>query len=196
MKTAAFLLLAIGIGLTILNWSSLFASWFSKRHISPVFPASSLLTAWGLALFEPTRAYCWVSLLTDYTLFTLLIAAPALVADEWRTSRFTRVKLLLAEETPRKLELSLHRGGHFLLRATFIPPAPCDKHGACIRNYGAVGRWQDTVDGRLRLWGYREQCVLTLEPEETDYVAREEHYPEGKEFRYDALEGVRFRTVE
>lgn len=195
MNTAAYILLGVGVGFSLLNWACLFGSWFSKRHISPLFPAPSVFTALGLALLDRTRAFWWVGLLTDYTFFGLLIAAPSMVAGAWRTSSFTRVQLLRAEDAPRRLELSLHRGGHFLLRATFEPPMPCNPHGACISSFGAVGRWQDMLDGRLRLWGYREERVLTLERTNTDFIAHEEHYPAGTEFPYDALDGVTFRPA-
>ena len=196
MNTAAYILLGVGVGFSLLNWACLFGSWFSKRHISPVFPAPSGFTALGLALLDQTRAYWWAGLLTDYTFFELLIAAPSVAADAWRTSSFTRVQLLRAEDAPRRLELSLHRGGHFLLRATFKPPVPCNPHGACISSFGAVGRWQDMLDGRLRLWGYREDRVLTLERADRDYIAHEEHYPVSTEVPFDALDGVTFRTAE
>lgn len=161
-----------------------------------MFPAPSVFTALGLALLDKSRPYWWVGLLTDYTFFALLIAIPSMVADAWRTSSFTRIQLLHADDAPRQFELSLHRGGHFLLRATFEPPMPCNSHGACISSFGAVGHWQEMLDGRLRLWGYREERVLTLEWTETDYLAHEEHYPDGVECPYDALDGVRFRTAE
>lgn len=195
VSTAAYILIGIGVGFSLLNWTCLLGSWFRKRHISPVFPAPSVLTALGLALLDETRAYWWVGMLTDYTFFGLLIAAPSMVAGAWRTSAFTRVQLLRADDSPRRFDLSLHRGGHFLLRATFEPPMRCNADGACINSFGAVGRWQDMLDGRLRLWGYREERVLTLERGETGYVAHEAHYPDNTEFRYDALDGVRFRTA-
>jgi hypothetical protein len=195
MKTAAFILIGVGIGFSILNWACLFGSWYSKRHISPVFPAPSAFTALGLALIDQTRPYWWVGLLTDYTFFGLLIAAPSMIAGAWRTSSFTRVQLLRATDAPRRFELSLHRGGHFLLRATFDPPMPCDQHGARVKSFGAVGRWQDMLDGRLRLWGYREERVLTLERTETAYVGREEHFPQGGIFPYDSLDGVKFQPA-
>ena len=195
MNTAAYILLGVGVGFSLLNWGCLFGSWFSKRHISPVFPAPSVLTALGLGLLDRTRTYWWVGLLTDYTFFGFLIAAPSMVASAWQTSSFTRVKLLRAEGTPRRLELSLHRGGHFQLRATFDPPMPCNPHGACISSFSAVGQWQDMLDGRLRLWGYREERVLTLMRTDAVYIAHEEQYPVGTEFPYDAIDGVTFRPA-
>ncbi len=178
-----------------MNWACLLASWFSKRHVSPVFPAPSLLTALGLALLEPTRPYWWAGLLTDYTFFGLVITAPALLAEVWHTSRFTRMQLVRAEDPPRRFELSLHRGGHFWLRATFEPPTPCNPRGGRINSYGAVGHRRAEPDGRLRLWGYGEQRELTLERTEDGYLSREEHYPEAAEFPYDSLAGVRFRSA-
>ena len=181
--------------MSLLNWACLIGSWRSKRHISPVFPAPSVLTALGLVLLEETRPYWWVGLLTDYTLFGLLIKAPSLMAGAWRTSSFTRIALLRAEDAPRRFELSLHRGGHFLLRATFEPSVPCDSRGARITSFGAVGEWQGALDGRLRLWGYREERILTLQRADADFISHEEHYPESRESSYDSLDGLRFRPV-
>ncbi len=195
MKIAAFILLGVGIGFSLLNWACLLGSWLRKRHISPVFPTPSVFTALGLALFDQTRAYWWVGLLTDYTFFGLLIATPSMIAGAWRTSAFTRVQLLRAESKPRQFELSVHRGGHFLLRATFEPPVPCDHHGARVSSFSAVGRWQDMLDGRLRLWGYREERILILERIDKDYAAHEEHYPREREFPYDSLDGLRFQPA-
>ena len=193
MNTAAFILIGVGVLFSLLNWWCLFGSWLSKRHISPVFPAPSVLTAIGMALHDQTRPYWWLGLLTDYTLIALVIAIPLMIVEAWRTSRFTRVQLLRAENEPRRLELSLHSGGHFLLRATFEPPMPRDAHGTCVSSFGAVGSWQKLTDGQIRLWGYRGERVLTLIRTDAAYVAHEEHYPVGIEYPYDALDGLMFR---
>ena len=74
------------------------------------------------------------------TFFGLIIGAPSMIADAWRTSSFTRVQLLRAEDAPRRFELSLHQGGYFLLRATFEPSMPCDHHGARITSFDTIGR--------------------------------------------------------
>jgi hypothetical protein len=195
MRIAALILVGLGVVLSLLNWACLIASWRSKQRMSPVFPAPSVFTALGLALLEETRPYWWLGLLTDYTVFGLLMTAPPMIAAAWRTSSFTRIKLLEAEDAPRRFELSLHRGGHFVLRARFEPAVPCDSHGGHINWFGAVGRWQDVLDGRVRLWGYRHERTLTLERTNTDFMSHEEHYPESREFPFDSLDGLRFRSV-
>jgi hypothetical protein len=193
MNTIAFILIGVGVLFSLLNWLFLFGSWFSKRYMSPALPAPSILTALGLALHDQTRPYWWLGLLTDYTLVALVIAIPRLAVEVWRTSRFTRLKLLIAEDPPRRFQLSLHRGGHFLLQAKFEPPLLHNAHGARIVAFGAAGRWQDVTDGQFRLWGYREDRVLTLVRTAADYVAREDHYPADVEYQYDALDGLVFR---
>lgn len=195
MRIVAFILLGLGVGCSLLNWVCLFGSWTSKRHILPVFPAPSILSALGLALLDWTRSYWWVGLLTDYTFFGLLISAPWMVAGFWRRSFLTRVQFLIAEDGPRRFELSLHRGGHFWLRATFDPPVRRDPHKSYVSGFGREGQWQEMQDGRLRLWGYCEERVLILEPIDADYVAHEEHYPANTETRDDAFEGLRFRRA-
>ncbi len=193
LNIVALILGAVGVFVTILNWTALFASRRRNRHISMAAPFPSVLTALGLALYEHTRAYWWVGLLTDYTLFAFVAVLPRLIAEQWQTSRFTRIRLLQAEEPARRLTLSLHRGGHFHLSATFEPPMPCG-HGACISSLGATGHWEVLPGGDLRLWGYRDERVLTLHPVNQQYIGREEHYPEGCEFPYDALDGATFQS--
>lgn len=195
MRIAALVLLGIGVALSLLNWASLVASWRKQRRGSPVFPPPSVLTALGLALLPETRAYWWVGLLTDYSFLALLIAAPSLSAQAWRRSSFTRIQLLHAQDAARRFELSLHRGGHFVLRATFEPPMPCDARGSRVASFGAVGQWQEAVAGRLRLWGYGEERVLTLERCDAGFISHEEHYPQGREYPYDSLTGLKFRPV-
>ena len=194
MSLVALLFICTGAAVSLLNWAGLFAAWRRQRRASPVFPGPSVFTALGLALLEATRPYWWMGLLSDYTIFRLLLVAPAAIAAAWRTSSFPRIALLQAEDAARRFELSLHRGGHFLLRARFEPAVPCDRQGACITWFGAVGRWQDALDGRLRLWGYRQGRILTLQRTDTDFMSQEEHYP-GREFPFDSLDGLRFRFV-
>ena len=52
--------------------------------------------------------------------------------------------------------------------ATFDPGVPCNEHGAFINLFGAPGRCEESTNGQLRLWSYRE---LTLRPINSDYVA-------------------------
>ena len=192
MNLVATVLIGIGAFLSIGNWLCLLASLRSRRFVSPVFPAPSLLTTLGLALLDSTRTYWWVGLLTDYTLFGLLATTPQLIADAWRHSSFTRQQLLVADDGPRHFTLSLHRHGYFLLRATFAPGVSCNEHGAFISSFGAPGRWEETSDGQLRLWSYRDDRELTLHPIDSDYVASEAHYPDDAPFPYDRLDGLQF----
>jgi len=75
VRLAAYFLLGLGVGLSALNWTTLLGMWIKKTYISPVFPVPSVLTAIGLALFDETRAYWWLGLLTDYTFLTSIFAA-------------------------------------------------------------------------------------------------------------------------
>ena len=195
MKTPALLFLVVGLGLTCMNWACLFGSWVRKRYISPVFPAPSVLTALGLALLDRTRSFWWIGLLTDYTLFVLLVVAPRLAADAWRTSRFTRVQRFRAEDGPGRFELSLHRGARFLLRVTFDPSMPCGGQGAHVSGFGLVGGWQEMQDGRLHFRADRQERVFVLEKRDAGFVGCEERGPEGAGFLPGVLDGVEFRLV-
>lgn len=195
MMIVASVLLTIGVGLSLLNWACLFETWRTQRYISPVFPVPSVLTALGLRLLEPTRAYWWAGLFTDYTLFSLIYATPCILADEWRTSRFTRIHHMRAEDGPRQFELSLHRGGRFLLRVRFDPPTSCNAYSARIASSGLLGRWESTPNGQFRLTGYRDERALTLNPVANGYVGAEEGYPADAEYPYDSLGDLKFRRV-
>lgn len=125
MNFVAAVLIGVGAFFSVCNWLCLLSSLRRRRFVSPVFPAPSLLTTLGLALADSTRPYWWVGLLTDYTFFALLAAAPRLISEAWRLSSFTRQQLLVADDGPRHFTFSLHRRGHFLLRATFDAGVPC-----------------------------------------------------------------------
>lgn len=192
INIVATIVIGIGAFLSVLNWFCMVGSIRGKRFVSPVFPAPSLLTTAGLALLDSTRPYWWVGLFTDYTLFALLAAAPRLVSEAWNLSSFTRQRPLVADDGPRHFTISLHRRGHFLLQATFVPSAPASEHGVLIKSFGAPGRWEETSDGRLRLWSYRENRELTLQPHSSYYIASEAHYPNDAPFPYDRLDGLQF----
>jgi hypothetical protein len=192
MTPAAIIFISAGAFLSALNWLCLLSSWRGRRHVSPVFPAPSLLTAIGLALIDRTRSYWWLGLLSDWTLFSLLAASRRLIVDAWNTSSFTRQRLLEAEDGPRRFTLSLHRGGRFLLRAAFEPPVSSNEHGALAVSFGEVGRWEETADGALRLWAYRENRELSLRPDASSYLTRESNYPREVPFPFDSLDGLRF----
>jgi hypothetical protein len=195
MNATATALIAIGIGLSLLNWLCLLSSLLRGRFFYAVFPAPSLLTAIGLAILDSTRPYWWVGLFTDHTLFGLLASTPRLVADAWRLSSFTRQQLLTASDGPRHFTLSLHRNGYFLLRGTFDPGVPSNEHGAFINSFGAPGRWEQTSDGQLRLWSYRGDRELMLQSNSSFYIAHESHYPDDAPFPYGRLEGLQFQTA-
>lgn len=188
-------MLGLGVALSVFNWVCLFASWRSGRFVSPVFPMPSVLTAIGLGSLPQTRPYWWVGLLTDYTLFSWLVAAPRLIKEAWQTSAFTRIWQLRASDSSRLFDLSLHRGGHFFLRATFEPPASCDDYGACIQSYGVVGNWAESSEGHLQLQGYGEGRKCNLLPVETGFVSYEQGYPLEKAFPYDSLDSLHFQIV-
>lgn len=157
-----------------------------------MFPAPSILTTVGLALMASTRPYCWLGLFTDYTLFAIVVAAPRLIAEVWSTSVFTRQALLAAHDGPRHFILSLHRGGHFLLRGTFDAGVPGRVQGGFISGFSVPGRWETNSNGHLHLWSYYGDRELTLVPEGTYYEAGESNYPADIRFRYDSLDGLRF----
>lgn len=195
MRVIAFTLIGLGAVLTAANWGALIASGRENRHISPFFPAASLLTLAGLALLPATRPYAWLALLTDYTLFAMAIALPKTVLGAWRTSRFTLVRLFEASDPPRQFRLSLHRGGYFLVSARFAPPVRANRRGALIQSFGAAGRWAQEPGG-FRLTDYQDSRILQLRRRDrSTYVSDEANYPKDKEFPYDSMQSLEFREV-
>lgn len=194
MKTVAFILVVLGAALSLTSWASLVTETRRGRRSSPVFPPPGLLTAVGLGSLPQTHAYWWVGLLMDYSFLALLIATPRMIRGAWRSSSFTQVQLLQAQDQTRRFELSLHRGGHFVLRATFEPPMRTAASGARVTAFGAPGDWHEEPGGQLRLSGYRGARILRLERCEGGYLAREAHYPPN-DFPYDSLDGLTFRSL-
>lgn len=114
-----------------------------------------------------------------------------------RALRYRRGNLVLqltASDGARRVDLSLYRAGHFVLKASFEPPAPCSRTSS-VSAFGAVGDWQSLPPQGYRFSGYRGARRLTLVPAGTAYLAHEEFYPQAAEYPYDALDGLRFAPV-
>ncbi|MBB6559999.1 hypothetical protein HNP48_002671 [Acidovorax soli] len=119
---SSHLLLILGLLFPLISWLTLAGSWWTARrsggHSSPVlvpFVGPLVLTWW---LWQQgargwTFALPWV---LDIGTVMFLYVLPRLVAEEWRTSRFTRVLALTGSQGVAQVRISLHSGGHYLLK--------------------------------------------------------------------------------
>ena len=111
-----------------------------------------------------------------------------------RARRYRRGNLILeltSRGGARRVDLSLYRGGHFVLKASFEPPVPSSRE-SFVSAFGAVGEWQALSPAGYRLSGYRGARCITLVPAGGAYLAHEEFYPRAVEHPYDALDGLSF----
>jgi len=115
------LLLAAGLFFPLLSWLTFFLAAVRPRrngkrasgiYIPVIGPV--LLDAWLAATGHAawTLALPWIA---DIGTLFFLRAAPRLVRDEWRTSRFTREFVLSGAHGNQSVEISFHRGGHYVL---------------------------------------------------------------------------------
>lgn len=119
---SSHILLILGLLFPLISWLTLACSWWAARrsggHSSAVlvpFVGPLVLTWWlwqqgagGWVLALP-----WV---LDIGTVVFLPMLPPLVAEAWRTSRFTRVQALTGSQGVAQVHISLHSGGHYLLK--------------------------------------------------------------------------------
>lgn len=194
MTIAAIALLALGLVLCAANWRCVLAPVFGWRHVSQVPLVPAALTVLALRSLDATREWWWVALLVDPSIPTVVVAVPILAADAWRTSRFTRVRLLRAHDSTRHVELSLHRNGHFLVRCTLDSTSVAAASEATLVSFGVLGRWE-MVGTSLRLSCDHGERVTTLEPDERGFRARESGGASAGELAAESLDALVFRDA-
>ena len=119
MKNA---LLILGLVFPMLGWLTLVAGAIQFRatgkgssgvYIPFIGPA--LIDIWLLQIGAPA----WSLILPWFgdigTLFFLWVL-PKMVVDEWRYSRFTRTTLFVGSRGNQNVEISLHKGGRYVLK--------------------------------------------------------------------------------
>jgi hypothetical protein len=121
-------LLAVGLVFPAVSWLSVMASawsyWRNGRRSSAIY----------LPFFGPIILTCWVILdsrplwliviawVLDIGTIAFLLVAPRLLREWWRTSRFTTKLILSGSEGIESATLTLHSGGHYLLRKAWNRP--------------------------------------------------------------------------
>lgn len=98
--------------------------WRSHRHASAVlipFIGPALLTCWILL-----RGYSgWfipLAWLLDIGTLVFLSVLPRLIREWWQTSVFTRTMILRGTQGIQRAEITIHRGGRYLLTKTWNRP--------------------------------------------------------------------------
>ena len=183
------LFLAIGLLFPAISWLTLISGYLhykwhggSSSGVYVPFVGPVLLDLWLLARGEPG----WVLVvpwLADVGTLFFLVALPRLVRDAWQTCRFTRLLHLSGEHSDARVEISLHRGGHYLLRKHWNPEAPSHSYaryrpvslgepGVCKE---VTGGWCLTSHaGRVRLLLRNESSVYVVS--DTEVAARDDDF--------------------
>jgi hypothetical protein len=173
------LFLAIGLLFPAISWLTLIAGylhyqWYgrSSSGVYVPFVGPVLLDLWLLARGEPGWALV-VPWLADLGTLFFLVALPRLARDAWQTSRFTRLLLLSGEHSDARVELSLHRGGHYVLRKHWNPEAPL--HAATGYRPASMSEpgLCEEVPGGWRLTSHAGRVRLLLRGEGPGYAVRD-----------------------
>lgn len=186
--------MVVGVALSAANWRLVLPRPPGRANVSQIPFVPCLFTMLGLVGFDSTRRFWWTALFIDPSIASFGYVLPKLAAESWRTSRFTRLRVLRAHDARRRIELSLHRNGHFLLRAAFDPSTPVDAHGARIVSFGMLGRWEEVGDA-IRLSRYRDPRVTSLEPSGGTYASHENGDSSRDPLDPESLDGLTFRDA-
>lgn len=189
MTVVAYILMALGALLCLLNWGTLIASWRRKRFVSAVPFVGALPLGYGMSLVPETRAFAWLALIADYGTLAVILALPYIAWHAWSTSRVNLLHRFTSKAAGRSVTIKLFRRHVAVISVAFDPPVPCEDHGACIQAFGLVGTWAATKAG-FSIEGYDANRHLLLSNEPGGFTAVESNYPSGKEYDYDSLGGL------
>jgi len=186
-------IIAIGLGgyICLVNWISLYQSWRTKKHISSVPLVGAVLLGLGLAYFEKTRYFAFLSIVADWGTILLIICIPSLVKQFWEVSGFNLIQTFVGNSKGVKYQLKLYKKGIFVIHADIEPPQIANKYGAKISHYGLQGRWSKS-EGIIQLTEYDKDRVATLRKTDDKYLVSEINYPIDRTDKYDLLDGVEF----
>jgi hypothetical protein len=191
-KQLAIVSIVLGSYASLINWVSFFQNLRNKDEdpcpILPIVGASFLL--FGLAYFDTTRPFAFLSIILDYGTLAFLIAVPYLIREAWQTSRFNLVKKFIADSGNAKYEIRLYKKNKFVINVKFDPPEVSNEHGAKIIEFGLTGKWQENNNVIQFQENYGKLFMLTQNNNE--YVMKETNYPREKQYKYDCLDGIVF----
>lgn len=119
MKNA---LLIIGLIFPLLSWLTLFIGViqprFTGKGYSGVyipFIGPILIDIWLLGVGAPPW-FLIIPWIADIGTLFFLWVLPQMIVDGWRTSRFTRTFLFAGVQGNQTVEISLHKGGRYVLK--------------------------------------------------------------------------------
>lgn len=125
-------LLILGLVFPMLSWLTLVAGVIQSRATGKgssgvyiPFIGPILIDIWLLSIGAPTWSLIipWIG---DIGTLFFLWVLPQMVVDGWRTSRFTRTFLFVGTQGNQTVEISLHKGGRYVLRKRWQrPPNEC-----------------------------------------------------------------------
>jgi len=121
--------LVLGLIFPLLSWFTFIGvtiqHWRTKKSTSGIyipFIGPILIDIWIAAVGSPTWTLIVPWVLDIGTLFFLRVL-PRLIDDAWQTSRFTRTFLLVGSKGNQTVEISLHRGGRYVLKKQWLRPS-------------------------------------------------------------------------
>lgn len=129
MTSLEMCLLGCGLFFPALSLLTVFASavtwWRSGRHASAVlipFVGPVLLTCW-LLLRGYSAWFIPLVWLLDMGTVMFLAVLPWLIREWWQTSVFTRIMILRGTQGIQRAVITIHHGGHYLLRKSWDRPS-------------------------------------------------------------------------
>jgi hypothetical protein len=185
----AGLALTLGGLIALFNWYSVYASYKSGRHVSPVLLLGGFLMFAGLLLLPKVPWYAWLAIAADYGTIVFALAIPSLIRQSWDTSDRQVVHEFAGESNGRRDNVRLFKNGKFAITLDYHPPVPCNRMGATASSQGIVGSWREEA-GDFVLEKYREQRVLRIHAAHGVYRTEEAHYPDEREFPIDRLDAL------
>jgi hypothetical protein len=138
----AAVLLTLGAVISLLNWSTLFRTWWTGRFCSAVPLVGAACLGAGALLLPSLRPYAWAAVLLDFGTLALLLAAPRIAQSAWATSRFRLVEEYVGQRGATTVRLRLFRRGVFTLRWDIERPP--GEYG--LIGMGNVGTWERDGD--------------------------------------------------
>ena len=141
-------LLILGLVFPMLSWLTLVVGSIQARSTGKSssgvyipFIGPILIDIWLLGVGAPSWSLIIPWIVDIGTLFFLWVL-PQMVVDGWRTSRFTRTFLFVGVQGNQTVEISLHKGGRYVLKKQWQrPPNECG-----ITGLGEPGTFQQDGD--------------------------------------------------
>ncbi len=189
MHITAYVLIAFGGLMSLLNWGTVVVSWRTKRFVSAVPLVGAVPLGYGLALIPETRPFAWFALVADYGTLVLIIALPRIVYDAWSTSRINLSHCFTTNAKQRAITIKLFRRQVAVISAVFDPPVPCNDYDARIHSFGLVGTWSPAELG-YSIKGFASGGELFVSKANGAFATVELNYPTDKKYNYDSLDGL------